>query len=134
MSTKRTILVSGMIAADPCQGGATWAVLQYVLGFRQLGHEVCFLETIPAKRLRPVGIRLANSGNAKYFKQVVGDFDLGSHSALLLSGTKETCGLSYEQLQKIACRTDVLINIAGLLTDENLLQSIPLRVYLDLDP
>ena len=31
------IVVSGMIAADPFQGGATWAVLQYVLGFRALG-------------------------------------------------------------------------------------------------
>jgi hypothetical protein len=26
------ILVSGMLAGDPHQGGASWAVLQYVLG------------------------------------------------------------------------------------------------------
>ena len=34
---KRTILVSGMMAGDPHHGGATWAVLQYLLGFRRLG-------------------------------------------------------------------------------------------------
>jgi hypothetical protein len=34
------ILVAGMLAADPHQGGATWAVLQYVLGLRRLGHDV----------------------------------------------------------------------------------------------
>ena len=33
-----------MIAADPYQGGATWAVLQYLLGLRRLGHRVCFVE------------------------------------------------------------------------------------------
>ncbi len=38
------ILVSGMVAGDPHQGGATWAVLQYVLGFRRLGHDVVLVE------------------------------------------------------------------------------------------
>ena len=33
-----------MIAADPHQGGATWAVLQYLLGFERLGHDVLFVE------------------------------------------------------------------------------------------
>jgi hypothetical protein len=33
-----------MLAADPHQGGATWAVLQYVLGFEQLGHEVWLVD------------------------------------------------------------------------------------------
>src|SRR5438034_598366 len=31
-----------MIAAVPHQGGATWAVLQYLLGFRRLGHAMRF--------------------------------------------------------------------------------------------
>jgi hypothetical protein len=43
---KRTILFSGMIAADPNQGGAAWAVLQYVLGLKRLGHDVYFVEPI----------------------------------------------------------------------------------------
>ena len=34
------ILVAGMVAGVPGQGGATWAVLQYVLGLRRLGHDV----------------------------------------------------------------------------------------------
>jgi len=46
MNSKPTILVSGMIAAHPWQGGATWAVLQYVLGFRRLGYEVYLVEPI----------------------------------------------------------------------------------------
>jgi hypothetical protein len=134
MGAKRTILVSGMIGADPGQGGATWAVLQYVLGLRQLGHEVYLIEPISARALRPAGGGLANSENANYFASVITEFDLVDHSALLAEVGKETCGLSYDQLESIARRTDVLINISGMLTDENLLKSIPIRVYLDLDP
>jgi hypothetical protein len=134
MAGTRTILVSGMIAADPWQGGATWAVLQYLLGFRQLGHEVYFVEPVSAKALRPGGAALAGSANAKYFNQVINEFELTGRSALLVERSEETFGLSYQQLQDIAGRADVLINISGMLTDENLLKSIPTRVYLDLDP
>ena len=43
---KLTILFSGMLAGDPGQGGASWAVLQYVLGLRRLGHDVYFVEPV----------------------------------------------------------------------------------------
>jgi hypothetical protein len=136
MSTQRqsTILISGMIAADPFQGGATWAVLQYLLGFQQLGHEVYFVEPVAAAALRPVGAPLADSVNAAYFRQVMADFGVGEISALLLSGTRQTVGLPYRQLCAIARRADVLVNISGMLTDETLISRIPVRVYLDLDP
>src|SRR6266481_1588346 len=102
MPAKRTILVSGMIAADPWQGGATWAVLQYVLGFRQLGHEVYLIEPIAQPAVRPTGARLADSVNAAYFQKVMADFDLSRTSALLLAGTTETFGLAYSELQTVA--------------------------------
>src|SRR5437870_7256883 len=51
-NNRAVLLVSGMVAADPYQGGATWAVLQYVLGFRRLGYDVFFVEPIPAEKLR----------------------------------------------------------------------------------
>ena len=44
-----------MIAADSFQGGATWAVLQYLLGFQRLGHEVYFVEPVAEKALLPTG-------------------------------------------------------------------------------
>jgi len=134
MKPAATILVSGMIAADPWQGGATWAVLQYVLGLGRLGHEVYFIEPIHAKSLRPETGSLASSNNAKYFLSVVDDFELRDRAALLLDGTRETVGLSYEQLVRIAKGADLIINIAGMLTDEALFGPVRTRVYLDLDP
>jgi hypothetical protein len=123
-----------MIAGDPWQGGATWAVLQYVLGLRRLGHEVYLVEPLAPKAMRPSGTRIDDSENAAYFQKVMVDFDLVENSALLLNGTKETFGVSYEQLRRIAISTDVLLNISGMLTDGALTGSVPVRVYLDLDP
>ncbi len=123
-----------MIAGDPWQGGATWTVLQYLLGFRRLGHEVYLVEPVSPKSLCPRGSGLANSDNAEYFHQVTHAFGLSGHSALLLTDSRQTLGLSYEELEKVAMRADVLINISGLLTDENLLSRVAIRAYLDLDP
>ncbi|HKE88060.1 MAG TPA: hypothetical protein VKB50_30095 [Vicinamibacterales bacterium] len=132
--SRLSILMTGMIAADAFHGGATWAVLQYVLGLRQLGHRVCFIEPVPAWKLRPVGSTLARSGTAAHFRQVTETFGFGSSAALLLEGTTETVGLSYSALRRCARRADLLINISGMLNDPALLEPIARRVYLDLDP
>ncbi len=133
-SPRLTILLSGMIAADAQHGGATWAVLQYLLGFRRLGHDVYFIEPLAEAALRPAGAPLPPSANAVYFRQVMAAFGLEQTSALLLAGTQQTVGLPYAQLRQIAGRADVLVNISGMLTDASLTDGIPLRVYLDLDP
>ena len=129
-----TILLSGMIAAVPDQGGATWAVLQYLLGFRRLGYRVVFVESIPETSLSPEGVPPDRTRNAGYFRRVMEDFGFDSDSALLVAGTRQTVGLSYEELRRVARSADVLINISGMLTDEELTGDIPRRVYLDLDP
>lgn len=129
-----TILLSGMIAADPHQGGATWAVLQYLLGLQRLGHDVFLVEPVPGAALRPEGARLARSINARYFREVAASFGLADRSALLLAGTQETVGVPYGALREAARRADLLLNISGMLTDPALLEQIPCRAYLDLDP
>ena len=128
------IIVAGMIAGDPYQGGATWAVLQYLLGLRQSGHDVHFVEPVAAAKLRPHDAHMSSTVNASYFLDVARAFDFEARSALLLAGTEETVGLPYERLRAIAAETDVLINISGMLGDPLLTQPIPVRVYLDLDP
>jgi hypothetical protein len=123
-----------MIAADPHQGGATWAVLQYLIGFRRLGHTVYFIEPIQQSAVRPEGIPFGHSTNAAYFRDVVNEFGLEGTSALLLTGSQQTVGLSYAELCQAAKHADVLFNISGMLADPELLGPIPRRVYLDLDP
>ncbi len=123
-----------MIAGDPYQGGATWAVLQYVLGLRELGHRVLLVEPIKPASIQPAGAALADSINARYFRQVVSEFGLEDEAALLLADSRTTVALSYERLSEITRQADLLVNISGMLTDERLLSPIPVRAYLDLDP
>jgi len=131
---RRSIVVSGMIAAVPRQGGATWAVLQYVLGLRALGHHVSFVESVAPSAVAPTGATFAESLNASYFAQVMSEFELDTVSALLLAGTTETAGLSYAAVQTICGQADMLVNISGNLRDPCLAGRIPVRVYVDLDP
>jgi hypothetical protein len=128
------IVVSGMIAADPGQGGAVWAVLQYVLGLRGLGHDVYLVEPVPAGSIAPYGAPLADSANARYFRDVAARFELTTRAALLREDTRETIGIPYDELRRAVRGCDLLINISGMLTDPALLDAIPRRVYLDLDP
>ncbi len=128
------VIVSGMVAGDPHQGGATWAVLQYVLGLRELGHEVFLIEPLPQKLLEPGAGPTAATVAAQYFRDVVARFDLTSRAALLRQDSGETIGLSYRDLVETARSADLLINVSGMLTDPRLLEPIPRRLYLDLDP
>ena len=118
------IVVSGMVAGVPGQGGAAWAVLQYVLGFRRLGHDVYLVE--PVEELDPRSVA--------YFHEIAASFGLEGKAALLRQGTSETVGAAYEDLLRAARAADVLVNVSGMLADEQLLEAIPVRVYLDLDP
>ena len=58
MTERLKILLAGMVAGDPWQGGATWAVLQYLLGLRRLGHDVALVEPIEPGSLSPPGSSL----------------------------------------------------------------------------
>jgi hypothetical protein len=118
------ILFSGMVAGDPEQGGASWSVLQYLLGFRALGHKVRLVE--PVDRLDPHVV--------SYFKRLVSDFGLEGEATLLGRGHQETVGARYEELTAWAGEADVLFNVSGMLRDEELVGPPPLRVFLDLDP
>ncbi len=132
--SRLTILCAGMIAAEAGHGGASWAVLQYLLGFRELGHDVYFVEPVSRSKVRPVGADLVRSSVGLRFQRLMAAFDYRASSALLLAGSKETVGLSYRALRDVAARADLLVNISGMLTDEVLLASIGRRLYLDLDP
>jgi hypothetical protein len=106
-----------MVAADPHQAGASWAVLQYVLGLARLGHEVTFVEPV-AEPTAEVTV---------YFGRLVRAFRLDGRASLVVGGRLDE--VTAERLRK----ADVLLNISGMLRAEEVAR-IPIRVYLDLDP
>jgi hypothetical protein len=128
------IVIAASIAATPQQAGWTCAVLQYVLGFRQLGHQVVLIDPIDAEMLRPGGTALAASQNAKYFTQFTRDRALAGASALFVNGTCETIGLDRERLRREIRESDVLFNLSGKLRDRDLIALARRAVYVDVDP
>jgi hypothetical protein len=131
MTKRLNILVGGMLAAVPNQGGWTWAVLQYLLGLERLGHRVFFVEPLGKAALRESDLEACAA--ATCFRQVTSDFDL-PRAALWLAGTQRTVGATWDELRHAAAHADLLVNISGVLTDRALVDPIPVRVYLDLDP
>jgi hypothetical protein len=120
------ILVSGMLAGVPHQGGASWAVLQYLLGLQRLGHDVTFVE--------PVADASPRSACVRYFRGLVRRFCLRDRAAVVQAGTGATVGLRRRALQRVADGADLLLNLSGVLTDEDLLDRVAIRAFVDLDP
>lgn len=119
------ILLAGMVAGDPRQGGASWAVLQYVAGLSELGHEVVLVEPVAAEALEPEGTVVP------YFRSLP---FLEGRAAVLARDGEETVGLAYADLLEFARGADLLLNVSGMLRDERLLEVVPVRAFLDLDP
>jgi hypothetical protein len=125
MGERLKILLSGMLAGDARQGGATSAVLQYIAGLTSLGHDVLLVEPVPASVL--------NRGSAvrAYFDSLpVGE----GRVALLAADTQTTLGVPFAEVAGFAAEADLLLNISGMLRDEQLLESIDARAFVDLDP
>jgi hypothetical protein len=116
-----------MIAAVPWQGGATWAVLQYLLGLRRLGWQAYFVESLDLTGGQA-------SDRVAYCRWVMDRFGLSDHWALLDSGSDRTAGLGRSHLLKVANAADLLFNLSGTLVDPELFELVSRRVYVDLDP
>jgi hypothetical protein len=121
-----SVVVSGMVAGTLAQGGASWAVLQYVVGLARLGHRVHLVEPVD-------GEDVGRSPSARYARDVMRSVGLDGRWCLLGSDGS-TAGLSYDDVVDVAGEADLLINVSGMLTDPALLDQIPVRAYLDLDP
>lgn len=120
-----TVVLSGMVAGTPGQGGASWAILQYLLGLRRLGCDVHLVEPVAAATLE---------ASSRYAKHAMASAGLDGHWTLLPDDGTDPVGGTRVELLALADRTDVLVNVSGMLTDPEVLERIETRVYLDLDP
>jgi hypothetical protein len=132
------IMISGAIARHPLYGGGnSWAFLQYVLGFRNLGFDVYYVEQLNPEdcvndEQKPADFR--SSANARYFRSLVDRFDLNGRAALLESEGPGYVGFSHAELRKIAPDVELLINPSGRLRFTSVLSAVRRRMYVDMDP
>lgn len=125
MTDQMRIVVAGMLAGVPRQGGATWAALQWILGLLRLGHQVVVIEEVDGERF---------TGAVSRFSALVDTFGLDPYAALVHRGTGETAGTARGELLRACAGADLLLNISGTLTDPDLLAAVRQRVFVDLDP
>lgn len=132
-----SILIAGSLAQKPFIGGHTWVLLQYVLGFRRLGWRVLFLDRLDREMCRDESgapCTLERSVNLRYFLDVMRRFGLEEDFCLIDRGSGETVGLSRRRVVERARGSAFLLNVMGFLDDEEILASVPRRVFLDIDP
>ena len=134
---RNRVVISGAIAQKPGYGGHTWALLQYVLGFRDLGWDVLFLDALASASCRDAAGNAcapSDSVNLAYVKALVDRYDLSGRYALTIDGGREWFGLERTAVVDRLRTSAFLINIMGFLADPELLAAAPRRVFLDIDP
>jgi hypothetical protein len=131
------IIVGGVISLPPFSPGTAWDRLHYVLGFRALGHDVCFVEDVePDWCVDSSGrtCEFERSVNRARFCATMSEHDLLSSSCQLYNGGEKTAGLDLESLGDWLEGADLLVNISGHVRTELVLGAVKVRLYLDQDP
>jgi hypothetical protein len=125
------IIVTGLVA-QYAFGGVAWDYLQYVEGFRQLGHDVFYLEDTEAWPYDPINNTITDdcSYNVRYLSDVMNRLGLGDRWIYRNGADGKYYGASTD-----CCRTaDLFLNVSGCgwLRDEY--RAIPTKIFLDSDP
>src|SRR5215467_8222460 len=132
-----TVVIAGSLAQKPRQGGATWVLLQYALGFKRLGWDVLFLDRLEPEMCFTTNRQrcsLEESFNLRYFLDVMEVFGLNRSFALSYNNGAHWIGLSRQQVVERVKNSAFFLNIMGYFIDREILSQASLRVFLDIDP
>ena len=111
--------------------------LSWVLGLVRLGIETWLVEQIAPEVCRDErgrSVSVERSLNRRWFERVVEDFGLSDRAALVTPDGHSIAGASSEAVRDAAAAAELLVNISGNLTCEQLVSLPRRRAYLDLDP
>src|SRR6266567_1013817 len=131
-----TIILAGGIGRSGL-GGQAWAYLQYLLGFRQLGHEVYYLEdcgeTSSVWNWDKEEWTQELDFPAGYFRDCLEPF--GFEDRWVYRTTAESAGMPRERFKTVCSGADLLIVRAIPLWDWRDEYALPARrIFIDVDP
>jgi hypothetical protein len=132
-----SIAVGGSLAQRPGYGGHAWALLNYLLGFRQLGYDVIFLDRLTPEMAVDAAGRPSAAARDRCIRWVVDVMDgagLDDCYSLFLGDGDETVGLSRARAVEQVGDSSLLLNVMGFVDDEDVLAASPSNVFLDIDP
>ena len=134
---KGNITIAGSFAQKPLQGGHSWVLLQYILGFKQLGWNVLFIDRLTPQMCfdaRGASCLPEQSVNWQVFRNVMHRFGLQEQFALLTVDGEEFMGVQHKQVIHHVRNSVFLLNVMGFLDSEEILGECNHRVFLDIDP
>ena len=129
------VIITGLVGQYPF-GGVIWDYLQYLLGFRALGHEVLYLEDSGAWPYDPEAGTITDdcSFALKSLKRIFGDFDLADSWVYRNGADGKFHGAGEKVARDWLRHGDLLVNVssAGWLRDYDL--RVGHRMFIDGDP
>ncbi len=130
------IIVTGLVG-QYALGGVVWDYVQYLLGFRALGHEVWYLEDTgmwPYHREREE-ICDDCSSNVRHLAEILADFDLGDRWIYRNEPDGKYHGIEDAALaEKTIAEADVFVNVSGACWLREASSKIPKKLFIDGDP
>jgi hypothetical protein len=122
-----SIVIGAAFAHRAGYGGHAWALLQYVLGFRELGFEVTVVDRLEGDMLRP------GHGDAlDHLRRLFAED--GIAYSVLGEGGEPIRGLSRADILERTRGARLLLNVMGFVDDPEVLATARRRVFLDIDP
>lgn len=131
------IIFSAVLSIPPYTPGSVLQRIHHVLGLKDLGHDVYFVEeTYRDSCVDESGnvCSFESSVNARNFLDTMKTFGLAEQACLIYEGGRKTAGMSWERIVDVATSTDVLINLSGHLSRGPVFEAPRCRVYFDQDP
>lgn len=140
MDSSLRIIVTGLIAQHRLLGGVAWDYLNVVLGAKQLGHDVYYVEDSgewPYSFDEPdVGYKMAYSPRktVDHLANVMERFGLTDNWAYRFPPASEWFGLSDIRRRDLIRSADLLINVSGTLEKPEDYRAVQRLAYVDSDP
>jgi hypothetical protein len=129
------IIVTGLVG-QYAFGGVAWDYLQFVEGFRQLGHDVFYLEDTEMWPYDPIQNTISEdcTYNVNYLRGVMEKLGLADRWMYRSAPDASYHGHTEAEAKEICATTDLFLNVSGCgwLRPEYL--AIPHKAFLDSDP
>jgi hypothetical protein len=136
MTESRRIVVLGGMAQMP-YAGVAWQVLQYLEGFRRLGHDVVYIEDTDNWPYDPDQDGYSNDAGpaVRRLERIMRRQDFGECWAYRdASRDGAVWGMSPARFDTVLAGADVLVNLSGMTVLREQHMAAPVRIYLETDP
>jgi hypothetical protein len=129
------IIVTGLVG-QYAFGGVAWDYLQFVEGFRRLGHDAWYLEDTETWPYDPIHNTVSADGtyNINYVRDVTTKLGLGDRWIYRHCPDASYHGVTEDEAKKIVASADLFVNVSGCGWLRPEYAAIPKKAFIDSDP